>query len=68
MAPAMVSASALSKRCPRCAARMSLEQDHYGRYYDCYQCGNHEEVTSPLPLVPDEGTHRPSKYAFIREA
>ena len=54
------------KGCPRCKGDLREDQDQYGRFVICLQCGYHESETkdiSPpvLPLVSRRG--RPRKKA-----
>ena len=30
--------------CPRCGGALALQEDIYGRYWDCLSCGHHIEV------------------------
>ncbi len=34
------------KGCPRCGGDVRLDQDHYGWFEECLQCGYSRDVTS----------------------
>ena len=46
----------LLKACPRCHGDLYLEEDYYGRYFNCLQCGL--EVPVQLRLVPNKTAAR----------
>ena len=32
------------RACPRCGGALALQEDIYGRYWDCMACGHHIET------------------------
>ena len=50
------------KACPRCKGDLFLDDDHYGKFKSCVQCGYirdlgegpHEVATSPRLATPSE--------------
>lgn len=53
------------KSCPRCSGDLCLEQDHYGKFKTCLQCGYLKEIKdrsgNPLPaaaVMPFKGRTR----------
>ena len=39
------------KSCPKCRGDMYLEQDNYGRYRQCLQCGFIHDLDAPAPMI-----------------
>ncbi len=46
------------KACPRCRGDMYLDQDMYGAYGKCLQCGRIYELPADMAKVGPMGTHR----------
>jgi hypothetical protein len=53
----------LLKACPRCRGDLYPEEDHYGSYYNCLQCGL-EIFPQGLQLASDKVSARRVKQAI----
>ncbi len=61
------------KRCPRCGGDLLLEQDAYGKYMACLQCGGSVDIDERRELVgvtptPLTGQIRPGRGSVARVA
>jgi len=41
------------KSCPRCRGDMALEQDKWGSYRVCIQCGYAQDIPTPAGTLPE---------------
>ena len=57
----------LLKSCPRCRGDLLLEEDHYGRYYSCLQCGL-EVFPERLTLLPADVIETPAPFPVVKDA
>lgn len=49
------------KACPRCKGDLSLEEDHYGKFNSCLQCGYIRDLSDdPREIVPSSRQSRPA--------
>ena len=46
------------KACPRCRGEVYLDQDRYGAYGKCLQCGRIYEIPANVAKVEPVDTHR----------
>lgn len=46
------------KSCPKCSGDIFLENDVYGKYIRCMQCGYHKDTISPIIEEPVRRTRR----------
>ena len=54
-----------TKACKRCGGDLSLEQDKYGTYVECIQCGAiWNEIEMIYPTTRKTSNHKPAKSAL----
>jgi uncharacterized protein YbaR (Trm112 family) len=42
----------LLKACPRCKGDLFLDEDHYGKYKSCIQCGYIKDLVTGFVVTP----------------